>query len=160
MTPRNPSPAVEAEREKRTAGRVMLEEIQRSEYLPPALPPERAFATVMCALERAVGGDPARIERGLPANMRKLIARCEAHVEDELSRLSDAHAFMRSVCEHLELAETDAQALTRVVFHAVHWVMSEAEIDALEHELPEDLRGVWHASVHQEAAGSTSPMGR
>jgi uncharacterized protein (DUF2267 family) len=146
MTARNPPPGVVAERNKRTAGRLVLDEIQSSERMPTTLAPERVFAAVMCALERAVGGDPARIERGLPANMRRMIAGCEAHVEDELRRLPDAREFMHSVAEHLEMPESDAQELTRVVFHAVHRLMSEAEVDALADEMPEDLRGIWRAA--------------
>ena len=146
MAVRNPTPETVAERNKRTAGRVVLDEIQSSERMPAQLPPERVFAAVMCALERAVGGDPARIERGLPANMRKLIAGYEAHVEDELRRLPDAREFMRNVAEHLELDETDARELTRVVFHAVHRLMSDSEVDALADEMPEDLRGIWRAA--------------
>jgi uncharacterized protein (DUF2267 family) len=142
MAARNPPPEVVAERNKRTAGRLVLDEIQSSERMPTTLAPERVFAAVMCALERAVGGDPARIERGLPANMRRMIAGCE----DELKRLPDAREFIHSVAEHLEMAETDAQELTRVVFHAVHRLMSEAEVDALADEMPEDLRGIWRAA--------------
>ena len=141
------SPDFEALRDFKHPGVIVLDEIQRSEELPAMLSPEQAFCGVMCCLDQALSRDGAdQLQRGLPASIRKLATACSAHEGDgEPAPIVSAEAFVARVSEHLELDPTEGRALASTVFHALHRLMSVAEVEAVARELPEELRPLWRA---------------
>jgi uncharacterized protein (DUF2267 family) len=138
------------------AGHFVLAEIERNEALPALVTGAQAFAGVMCTLSVWLGNDAAaKVANGMPRGLRPLVERCNVH-RDGRPRPADAPAFIARVAQHLDVDETRAEEITRVVFHAVHRLMTIAELDAVARELPEDLRTVWLAATKRGAPGEKS----
>jgi uncharacterized protein (DUF2267 family) len=128
------------------AGGGVLEEIERSEDLPAMISAAEACTAVMCGLEQTLGDEAAqRLERDLPAGVRKLVSRCGAHAEEVPKRPESLDEFLKGVGEHLEVDDADARAITHTVFHAVHRLMSVGEVQEVARELPLDMRALWTA---------------
>jgi uncharacterized protein (DUF2267 family) len=126
------------------AGGGVLEEIERSEDLPGTTTAEEAFSAVMCGLRATLGNESAeRLERDLPTSIRKFLSSCAVHEEGTPGRPGSSHEFLLQVGEHLEIDETEAQGLSRMVFHAVHRLMSVGEVEEVARELPADMRELW-----------------
>ena len=129
-----------------TAERGVIDAIERDENLPGTVSAERALSIVMCVLERALSREDAqRLERALPTSVRKLVVSCEEHLAGTSAPPRTAGEFLRDVGQHLELTRSEAQDLTRVVFQAVHRLMSVGEVRKIADELPEPLRELWTA---------------
>lgn len=138
--------AGDTQHEHGTAERGVIDAIERDENLPGTVSPERALSIVMCVLERALAREHVqRLERALPASVRKLVVSCEEHLAGPSAPPRTAGEFLRDVGQHLELTRSQAQDLTRVVFHAVHRLMSVGEVREIAGELPEALRELWTA---------------
>jgi uncharacterized protein (DUF2267 family) len=146
MTTRKPAPAPDAQREHRYAGRVVIDEIERSENLPATVSAEEAFSAVMCALEQALAqGEAERLERGLPDSVRKLLDGCELHGQRPARAPADVGDLLAIVCEHVGSSHGDARELTRTVFQAVHRLMTVGEVEQVASALPQALQSFWRA---------------
>jgi uncharacterized protein (DUF2267 family) len=157
MTVRKPPPAPDEHHERRHAGRVVLDDIERSENLPATVSAEEAFAAVMCALEQALDqGEVQRLERGFPESMRKLLGGCELHPQPSNRSVSKVGDLLAVVCEHLGSSHMEARELARTVFQAVHRLMSVHEVDEVASALPQSLQSFWRAGDAQGAGVESS----
>ena len=139
------------------AGGGVLEEIQRSEDLPGTTSAEDAFSAVMCTLRATLGdGGAERLDRELPAGVRKWVSRCQVHAGGNGERPANRGEFLTRVAEHLEIAGEDAGALSHTVFHAVHRLMSVGEVQEVARQLPDDMRELWTAGDDRGAPYQSS----
>jgi uncharacterized protein (DUF2267 family) len=159
MTVRKPPPAPDTQRERRYAGRVVIDDIERSENLPATVSAEEAFSAVMCTLEQALAqGESERLERGLPESVRKLLDGCELHTQAAARAPTNVGDLVAMVGEHLGSSQLEARELTRTVFQAVHRLMSVAEVEEVASALPQPLQSFWRAGDAQgEAVESSRP---
>jgi uncharacterized protein (DUF2267 family) len=150
MTTRKPPPAPDAQRDRRNAARVVIDDIERSENLPATVSAEEAFAAAMCALERALTqGEAERLERGLPESLRKLLDGCELHARASARAPTEVGDVLALVSEHLGSSQVEPRDLTRTVFQAVHRLMSVGEVEEVASALPQALRSFWRAGDAQ-----------
>jgi uncharacterized protein (DUF2267 family) len=108
---------------------------------------ERAAVSVLCALEQRLFGEEAsHLEAQLPGKLQDLLLRCERHV-GKPPRKFGREEFLQMVAEDLELDVQRVEHVVRSVFSAVQDQVSEGEIDDVIHQLPADLRELWHRAI-------------
>jgi len=108
---------------------------------------ERAAVSVLCVLEQRLFGEEAsHLEAQLPGKLQDLLLRCERHVGKPPSKFG-REKFFQMVAEDLEMDVQRVEHVVRSVFSAVQDQVSEGEIDDVIHQLPADLRELWHRAI-------------
>jgi uncharacterized protein (DUF2267 family) len=127
------------------AGTRFFEEIARSGLLPLHASAYDAASAVLCTLsQRVTGGEAREFVSCLSPSVQALLAPCVLH-RDEPAQDFDRAGYLSMVADHLRCSLEEAEQISREVFTALQGFMPEAEIEALERELPPDLRPLWRA---------------
>ncbi|MGA9522526.1 MAG: DUF2267 domain-containing protein [Myxococcaceae bacterium] len=108
---------------------------------------ENAAVSVMCALEQHLaGGEAEDMEAQLPLRLRELLQRCPIHQGTPAKRFG-RDEFLDMVASELGVEAEEAEHLTHAVFETVRDWLSEGEVEDVASQLPDDLRGLWAATV-------------
>lgn len=104
---------------------------------------ERAAVTVLCALERRIGGTEAReVNEELPWALRDLLRRCEIHPRSRPEPLGREDLLAR-IAEELGADVVRAEQIARTVLLTARRLLSEKEASDVAARLPRDLQDLW-----------------
>lgn len=124
-----------------------LRAIGESGALPPGVELEEAVSAVLCALLARLDLEQARLVLdALPPLVVARVGRCPIH-GGAVGEVFDSETLVRRVAEHLQIGEDSAEPLAAVVFRALRAQLPPRPNEAVENQLPRDLRDLWRGGA-------------
>lgn len=117
--------------------------IRESGTLPEGIGVEEAASAVTCALLARIDLEQARrVLDALPPGVLTRIGPCAVH-GGSVGEAFGAEEFLRRVSEHLQVGEDLIEPMAAAVFRALRAQLPPHPNEAVEHQLPRELRELW-----------------
>jgi uncharacterized protein (DUF2267 family) len=138
---------IESQSAPKEAAKRLIALIERQHVLPQDVDPREAMAAVLCVLtQRLSARETQRIFSALPAAIRCMFDACILHRDDPPAVFA-LDEFLRRVADHLEVTAHTARRIIRAVFTAVRMHLADHQIEAVNDQLPADVRALWSPDV-------------